>query len=39
MVIQLTTPEGRQIKPLADAYLDMELNDGERDFALTFNRS
>lgn len=39
MLIQLTTPEGRQIKPLADASLDMELNDGERDFALTFNRS
>lgn len=39
MLIQLTTPEGRQIKPLTDAYLDMELNDGERDFALTFNRS
>ena len=35
MVIQLTNPEGRQVKELQDCSLDMELNDGERDFEVT----
>lgn len=39
MIVQLTNPEGRQMKPLTDASLDMELNDGDRDFALTISRS
>lgn len=39
MVIEITNAEGRQIMPMMDATLDMEVNDGERDFALTFSRS
>lgn len=35
MVMQLTNPEGRQVKELQDCSLDMELNDGERDFEVT----
>lgn len=35
MVMQLTNPEGRQVKELQDCSLDMELNDGERDFEIT----
>lgn len=35
MVIQLTNPEGRQVKELQDCSLDMELNDGDRDFELS----
>lgn len=39
MVVQITDPSGRQIKPLLDANLDMELNNGERDFTVTISRS
>lgn len=35
MVMQLTNPEGRQVKELQDCSLDMELNDGDRDFELS----
>lgn len=34
MVIQLTDKDGRQIKTLLDCGLDMELNDGDRDFEI-----
>lgn len=34
MVIQMTDRFGYQIKPLMEASLDAELNDGERDFVL-----
>lgn len=36
MVIQLTDKDGRQIRPLLDCNIDMELNDGDRDFELYF---
>lgn len=35
MVMQLTNPEGRQIKELLDCYIDMELNGIYRDFEIT----
>lgn len=35
MVMQLTNPEGRQIKALSDCSLDMELNGIYRDFEIT----
>ena len=35
MVMQLTNPEGRQIKELSDCSLDMELNGIYRDFEIT----
>ena len=35
MVIQLTDKEGKQIKPLIDAMVDIDLNGNDKDFQLT----
>lgn len=35
MVIQMTDKEGKQVRPLLNASLDVELNGGDRDFELS----